>query len=145
MRERVAFKRLGRNVIKPYKAYEGDAGFDLRATIPTTLLPGKRELMPTGLSLAIPEGYCGLVLPRSGLAIGKGLSIVNAPGLIDSGYRGEIKVALINLGDEKIVIHQDDRIAQLLIIKLPDIELTEVLKLPESERSIGGFGSSGVR
>lgn len=129
----------------PRYAYKGDAGLDLTSAMNSSLKPFERTLISTGISLAIPNGYCGLILPRSGLAIKKGLTLINAPGLIDSEYRGEIKVALLNL-DSKNTIHieKGDRIAQLLIQKVPFVDLINVNELPETERGERGFGSSGV-
>ncbi len=130
----------------PAYAYIGDAGLDLRSSEDATLKPFERKLIGTGLALAIPEGYAGLVIPRSGLAIKHGISLVNAPGLIDSGYRGEIKVVLVNLDPtEEFNIMRGDRIAQLMIVGIPAVSLKEVEALPASERGAGGFGSSGVR
>ena len=128
----------------PSYARPGDAGLDLRSTISCTLAPFERRLIPTGIALAIPEGYAGFVLPRSGLAIKQGLSIVNAPGLIDSGYRGEIKVPLINLDAHRAIeIEADDRIAQLVILATPYVRLQCVDSLTGTERGTQGFGSSG--
>lgn len=124
----------------------GDAGLDLRATVDGCLKPFERMTVPCGFALAIPDGYAGLVLPRSGLAARHGVSLVNAPGLIDSGYRGEIKVVLINLDPrESFSFHRGDRIAQLMIVTVPFITLHNTEELPESDRGAQGFGSSGVR
>ena len=129
----------------PSYAYEGDAGLDLRAAESVTLEPFGRELISTGLAIALPEGYAGFVQPRSGLAIKQGLSIVNTPGLIDSHYRGEIKVIAINLDPrEPIRIKKGDRIAQLVVQEVPVIKLIEVEELDSTDRGAGGFGSSGV-
>lgn len=126
-------------------AYEGDAGFDLASRIQTTLAPFERASIPCGVSLAIPNGYAGLVLPRSGLAIKHGISVVNGPGLIDSGYRGEICAILVNLDPhEPFTIHEGDRIAQLMIVPYASLHLVSCENLPESERGTQGFGSSGV-
>ena len=121
-------------------------GFDLRAAVEedVALLPGKRLLVPTGISVAIPPGYEGQVRPRSGLALRHGISIVNSPGTIDSDYRGEIAVILINLGEELFTIQRGDRIAQLVIAGVPQSELQQVELLPETARGAGGFGSSGT-
>lgn len=138
-------KRLSDNAIIPKNAYIGDAGYDLCATEKLTLQPFERALIPTGLAIEIPLGYAGFVVPRSGLAIKQGLSIVNAPGLIDSNYRGELKVIAINLDPKTpISIHVGDRIAQLVIMKVESLNFTEVAQLNDSDRGIGGFGSSGV-
>ena len=127
----------------PERAYEGDAGMDLSACGRVELAPGERALVPTGLAVAIPDGYAGYVQPRSGLASRHGISIVNTPGLVDSGYRGELLVNLVNHDlHETFVIEPGMRIAQLVILPIPDLELIEVEELPESERGVRGFGSS---
>jgi dUTP pyrophosphatase len=127
----------------PERAYAGDAGLDLAACEPVSLGPGERALVPTGLAVAIPEGYAGFVQPRSGLAARNGLTIVNAPGLIDSGYRGEIQVVLLNTDREHtFTAEAGERIAQLVVLPVPGISLREVEKLPPSERGVQGFGSS---
>jgi dUTP pyrophosphatase len=131
------------DAVLPAQAYAGDAGFDLSACERVELAPGARALVPTGLAIAIPEGYAGFVQPRSGLAVRHGISIVNTPGLVDSGYRGEIKVALLNTdASEPFVVEPGMRIAQLVIVPVPGVELVEVDELPESERGVRGFGSS---
>lgn len=129
----------------PQSAYKGDAGYDLYATEELILQPFSRALIPTGIAIEIPEGYAGLVVPRSGLAIKQGLSVVNAPGLIDSNYRGELKVIAINL-DKDVPIHISvgDRIAQLVITPVASASFQEVDSLSTSEREEGGFGSSGI-
>ena len=138
-------RRITSNAIIPENAYNGDAGYDLCSTEEITLEPFERALIPTGLAIQIPEGYAGFVLPRSGLALKKGLSLVNAPGLIDSNYRGELKAIVINLDPKNdIKIHEGDRIAQLVLMKVENVHFNEVDKLEESERGEGGFGSSGV-
>jgi dUTP pyrophosphatase len=127
----------------PERAYAGDAGVDLAACEPVTLAPGERALVPTGLAVAIPEGYAGFVQPRSGLAARHGVTIVNSPGLIDSGYRGEIQVVLLNTDQEATFSAEPgDRIAQLVILPVPDVALKEVGELPPSQRGVRGFGSS---
>lgn len=137
---------LSENAVIPSQAYHGDAGYDLCSTEKLTLEPFARTLIPTGLAIELPYGYAGFVLPRSGLAIKKGLSIVNAPGLIDSNYRGELKVIAINLDPkEPITIEIGDRIAQLVIMKVEEAKFTQVDSLEDSERGTGGFGSSGVQ
>lgn len=129
----------------PTRAYKGDAGYDLYAASDYTLHPFERCLINTGIALEIPEGYGGFVLPRSGLAIRQGLSLVNAPGLIDSNFRGEIQVIAINLDpNTDIVIHQGDRIAQLVIMEVADVDFTRTEDLSFTVRGNGGFGSSGV-
>jgi dUTP pyrophosphatase len=129
-------------MLRPAKP--GDAGVDLRSTEAVTIEPGERCLIPTGLAVAIPEGYAGFVQPRSGMAINKGLGLLNSPGLIDSGYRGELKVVAINLGSGPLRIERGDRIAQLVILPVPLFTYEEVEELPDSERGAGGFGSTGT-
>jgi dUTP pyrophosphatase len=127
----------------PARAYAGDAGLDLAACEREQLGPGERALVGTGLAVAIPEGYAGFVQPRSGLATKHGITIVNTPGLIDSGYRGELRVTLLNTDlRETFVVEVGMRIAQLVIVPIPEVELVEVGELPESERGVRGFGSS---
>ena len=127
----------------PDRAYAGDAGLDLAACAPVSLGPGERAVVPTGLAVAIPEGYAGFVQPRSGLAARHGITIVNAPGLIDSGYRGEIQVVLLNTDrDETFTADLGERIAQLVVLPVPEVALLEVDELSESERGVRGFGSS---
>jgi dUTP pyrophosphatase len=127
----------------PERAYVGDAGLDLAACEPVSLGPGERAVVPTGLAVAIPEGYAGFVQPRSGLAARHGLTIVNAPGLIDSGYRGEIQIVLLNTDrEETFNAEPGERIAQLVVLPVPEISLREVEELPPSERGVRGFGSS---
>lgn len=138
-------KRLDPTVELPSYAYAGDAGLDLRASESVVLRPLERRLVSTGLAIAIPEGYAGFVQPRSGLALRKGLSMANTPGLIDAHYRGELKVCAVNLDSQNnIVIERDERIAQLVIQKVPAVTLTEVDELDETDRGTGGFGSSGT-
>lgn len=128
----------------PVYARPGDAGADLRATEAVTLLPGERRLIGTGVSVAIPEGHVGLVTPRSGLAARAGLSIVNSPGIIDSGYRGEIKVCLINLDPRvPVELQAGDRIAQLVIMGFVQASFVPVKALDATERGAGGYGSTG--
>ena len=139
-------KKLADNAIIPKAAYAGDAGIDLSSTEDLVLKPFERRLVPTGLAIGLPEGYAGFVTPRSGSAIKQGLSIVNAPGLIDSGYRGELKVILINLDPQNdIVIKAGDRIAQLVVVKVEQLQPVETSELDSTERGTGGFGSSGVK
>ncbi|MGZ8179825.1 dUTP diphosphatase [Williamsia sp. SKLECPSW1] len=140
----VAFRRLDPDLPPPRRAHPDDAGVDLCSAISTTIGPGKRELVPTGIAIALPAGTVGLIHPRSGLAARAGLSIVNTPGTIDAGYRGEIKVCLINHDPrESITVDRGDRIAQLLVqrVELPDF--VEVESLDETSRGTGGHGSSG--
>ena len=130
----------------PLRSYarDDDAGADLRATTTVTLAPGERALVPTGVAVAIPTGYAGFLHPRSGLAVRHGLSIVNAPGTIDAGYRGEIQVPLVNHDrDETIVVRRGDRIAQLVVQPVTRVVFDVVDELPDSTRGAGGFGSTG--
>jgi len=136
-------RRLRPEAVLPARAYAGDAGLDLAACARVELAPGERSLVPTGVAVAIPEGYAGYVQPRSGLATKHGISIVNAPGLVDSGYRGELLVNLVNTDlREAFVVEPGMRIAQLVVLPVPALELVEVDELPESERGVRGFGSS---
>ena len=128
----------------PAYARPGDAGLDLFAAAPITLAPGARGLVPTGIALAIPPGFAGLVLPRSGLALRHGVTLLNTPGLIDAGYRGEVKVLLVNHGQAPVSLDRGDRIAQLVVQRVEHVTLTPVAELPESARGAGGFGSTGV-
>lgn len=140
----LSIKRLDKGMELPSYAYAGDAGLDLCSAIDITLQPHQRALIPTGLAIAIPEGYAGFVQPRSGRASKEGLSMANTPGLIDSHYRGELKVAAVNLDNEHpIEIKRGERIAQLVIQEVPVVELVEVDELDETDRGTGGFGSSG--
>ena len=137
--------RLRDDAVLPAQAYDGDAGLDLAACERAELEPGERAVVGTGIAVAIPDGYAGLVLPRSGLAARHGLTIVNAPGLIDSGYRGEVKVILLNTdAREPVVVEPGMRIAQLVLVEAASVRLIEFDELPESERGAAGFGSSGV-
>jgi dUTP pyrophosphatase len=127
----------------PERAYAGDAGLDLATCEAVRLAPGERALVPTGLAVAIPEGYAGFVQPRSGLAARDGLTVVNSPGLIDAGYRGEIQVVLLNTDRERtFTAEAGERIAQLVVLAVPELTLREVEDLPPSERGVRGFGSS---
>jgi len=138
-------KRLDPGVELPSYAYEGDAGLDLRANVDTDIAPLERKLIPTGLAVAIPEGFAGFVQPRSGLALKSGLSMANTPGLIDAHYRGELKVIAVNLdANEPIHISKGERIAQLVIQRVPVVSLMEVDRLDKTDRGTDGFGSSGV-
>jgi dUTP pyrophosphatase len=138
------FQRLDPGARLPERAHPGDAGLDLRSTVDVEVGPGERALVPTGLAVAIPEGHAGLVLPRSGLASRVGLTLANAPGLIDAGYRGEIVCAVVNLDRVSSVrIERGDRIAQLVVMEIPPVEPRMVEVLPTSERGPGGFGSTG--
>ena len=138
-------RRLRAEAELPSQAYAGDAGFDLTACERHELGPGERAVVPTGLAVAIPEGHGGFVLPRSGLAARNGITIVNAPGLIDSGYRGEVQVVLLNTDPEQpFVVERGMRIAQLVVLPVPPVEVVELEELPDSERGVRGFGSSRV-
>lgn len=140
----VPVRRLDPDVPLPSYAHPGDAGADLTTTVDVRLEPGERALVPTGVALALPEGYVGLVHPRSGLAIRTGLSIVNAPGTVDAGYRGEIRVALVNLDREHAIeLRRGDRIAQLVVQRVERASFTVVDGLDETARGSGGYGSTG--
>ena len=139
----IAVHRLRADAVLPSQAYEGDAGFDLSACEEARLDPGERAVVPTGIAVEIPEGYAGFVQPRSGLAARHGLGIVNSPGLIDSGYRGEIKVVLINLdARESFTVEPGMRVAQLVIAPVASVRLVEAPELAISERGSRGLGSS---
>ena len=139
----VTLRVLDPGVSPPITAHEGDAGLDLQARHEVVLEPGDRVSVPTGIAVAIPIGYAGLVLPRSGHARRSGIGLVNSPGLIDSGYRGEIEVLLINHGQETVRFEAGDRIAQLVIVEVPGVTWQQSDVLPESSRGQRGFGSSG--
>ncbi|HQR27457.1 MAG TPA: dUTP diphosphatase [Nocardioides sp.] len=140
----VALLRLDPGLPGPVYAHPGDAGADLVTAVDVTLEPGERALVPTGVALALPAGYVGLVHPRSGLAARHGLSIVNAPGTVDAGYRGEVKVLLVNLDPrEPVRLRRGDRIAQLVVQRVERARFVEVEVLPESARGAGGYGSTG--
>ena len=138
------FRRLDPEVEIPTSSHIGDAAVDLQTRCDVTLEPGERASVPTGLAVAIPEGFAGLVLPRSGHALRLGVGVVNGPGLIDSGYRGEVSVLLINHGAEAVRFTKGDRIAQLAVVPVTPVEWTEVDELDETSRGSGGFGSTGV-
>ena len=141
---RLQFKRLDPTVPLPERAHPGDAGLDLRSNVDVVVDPGERAMVPTGVAVAIPDGYAGLVLPRSGLAGRHGLTLANSPGLIDSGYRGELACALVNLDPhEPVKIARGDRIAQLVIVPVAAVEPVWADGLSPSERGVGGFGSTG--
>jgi dUTP pyrophosphatase len=137
--------RLRPEAALPAQAYPGDAGLDLAACERVELAPGERGVVPTGIAVAVPAGYAGFVQPRSGLAARAGITIVNSPGLIDSGYRGELEVVLLNTDRERtFVAEPGDRIAQLVVVAVPAVEVVEAEELDESERGVRGFGSSRV-
>lgn len=135
--------RLREDATLPGRAYPGDAGLDLATCERLELPPGERAVVPIGLAVAIPEGFAGFVQPRSGLAARHGIAVVNSPGLIDSGYRGELRVVLLNTDRERtFVAERGERIAQLVVLPVPELELVEVEELPGTERGVRGFGSS---
>ncbi len=139
----VAVHRLREDAVLPGQAYEGDAGFDLTACDEAQLAPGERVIVSTGIAVEIPEGYAGFVQPRSGLAARHGVGVLNSPGLIDSGYRGEIKVVLFNSdARESFLVERGMRVAQLVIAPVASVRLVEVGELATSERGARGFGSS---
>lgn len=141
----VLIRRIDATMPLPRRQHPGDAGFDLHTTRDAQLSSGQRDLLPTGIAVALPVGCVAFVVPRSGLAVRYGVSLLNAPGTIDAGYRGEIKVSIVNLDPERPVeFARGDRIAQLIVQQIPDVRLHEVDTLPGSERSISGFGSTGV-
>jgi dUTP pyrophosphatase len=139
------FTRLVAEAIPPTRAHEGDAGYDLHAAEPASLGPGERAAVGTGIAVAIPDGHAGLVLPRSGLALKHGIALVNAPGLIDAGYRGELRVLLLNTDRERAFeVEPGARIAQLLLVRVETPELEEIETFEETARGVGGFGSTGA-
>ena len=139
------FRRLSDGAVLPQAAHPGDAGLDLRSTVDVKIGPGERVMIPTGVAVAIPQGNAGLVLPRSGLASKHGLTLANAPGLIDAGYRGELICAMVNLDPSTpVAIAAGDRIAQLVIIAVPEVQPGWAETLPDSARGQGGFGSTGT-
>jgi dUTP pyrophosphatase len=138
-------QRLRDDAVVPTRAYAGDAGLDLAACERVELGPGERATVGTGLAVAIPDGHAGFVQPRSGLAARHGITLVNTPGLVDSGYRGELKVILLNTDPhESFVVEPGMRIAQLVVLQVPELDPVEVDELPASERGVRGFGSSAV-
>ena len=141
---RIQVRRLDPEAALPVRAHPGDAGLDLVANAEVTVEPGARAAVPTGIAIAIPEGHAGWILPRSGLATKHGVTLANAPGLIDSGYRGEVLVAVVNLDrHDPYTIRRGDRIAQLVVLAHASAELVEVDALPPTSRGQGGFGSTG--
>jgi dUTP pyrophosphatase len=144
MPPRLLVKRLDPELPLPRYAHPGDAGLDLHAAQDIRLAPGERGVVGTGLAVAIPDGYVGLVAPRSGTAVRAGLSMVNTPGIVDSGYRGEVRIILINLDrSEPIEISRGDRVAQMVVVPVASVDVVEADELSESLRGEGGFGSSG--
>lgn len=141
----VAVRRLDPRVPIPARAHPDDAGVDLATSVDVTIAPGARALVGTGLAVALPPGFVGLIHPRSGLAARSGLGVLNAPGTVDAGYRGEVKVCLVNHDAAiPVVLHRGDRIAQLLVQRVAQVRFTEVEQLPESVRGDRGHGSTGV-
>lgn len=137
-------RRLRPDAVVPARAYAGDAGLDLTACERVELAPGERAAVSTGLAVAIPDGYAGFVQPRSGLALRHGISIVNTPGLVDAGYRGEVLVILLNTDErEPFVVEPGMRVAQLVVVPVPEVAVAEVDELPDAERGTRGHGSSG--
>lgn len=144
--EDLLIRKLDSAAKVPVRAHQGDAGLDLCSVEAIRLGPGERVSVGTGLAIALPSGLAGLVLPRSGLAADHGIALVNSPGLIDSGYRGEVRVLMLNTdGEREFSVQPGDRIAQLLVIPFAEVSLLEVSELPDSERGTAGFGSSGKR
>jgi dUTP diphosphatase len=140
----ILIRRLDPDLVLPTRAHPGDAGLDLSARAAVELGPGEWATIPTGIAVAVPEGHAGLVVPRSGIAARHGISVVNGPGVVDAGYRGEVQVVLINLGTTEFRVERGDRIAQLVVVPVALAEFTEVAELPESARGRNGFGSSGT-
>jgi dUTP pyrophosphatase len=139
----LAVRRLREDAVLPERAYPGDAGLDLVACDRVVIAPGERAVVPTGLAIAIPDGHAGLVTPRSGLAVRHGLGMVNAPGLIDSGYRGEVRLVLLNTDrNAAFTVEAGMRIGQLVVVPVPELVPVEVDELPATERGAAGFGSS---
>ena len=142
----LAFRRLDPDAVLPERAHPGDAGFDLRSIEDLEVGPGERAMVRTGLAVAIPDGHAGLVLPRSGLASKHGLTLANAPVLLDTGYRGEVICSVVNLDpSDSVKIARGDRIAQLVVVEVPELRPGWVDELPPSSRGEGGFGSTGTR
>ena len=140
------FMRLDPDAVLPARAHPGDAGLDLRSAVDVEVAPGERALVPTGVAVAIPDGHAGLVLPRSGLASKHGLTMANAPGLIDAGYRGEVICAVVNLDrDTPVRISKGERIAQLVVVAVSELAGKWVEELPPTTRGEGGFGSTGTQ
>jgi dUTP pyrophosphatase len=136
-------RKVRPDAVLPSRAYDGDAGLDLAAADAVVLAPGERAVVGTGLAVAVPAGHAGFVQPRSGLAAKHGITIVNAPGLVDSGYRGEVKVVLLNTGDQPFAVEPGMRIAQFVVLPVAAVELVEVADLPDTDRGERGYGSSG--
>jgi dUTP pyrophosphatase len=141
---KIPLVRLDPGLPIPSHAHPGDAGVDLYARCDVRLEPGERRMVPTGVAVAIPDGHVGLVAPRSGLAARLGISAVNAPGVIDAGFRGEIHAILVNLGAETVELGRGERIVQLVVVPVETQDFVEVEQLPDSVRGVGGFGSTGT-
>jgi len=141
---KIPLVRLDPELPLPSHSHPGDAGVDLRARCAVRLEPGERGMVPTGIAVAIPSGHVGLVAPRSGLAARHGIGVVNAPGVIDAGFRGEIHAILVNLGSEPVELARGERIVQLVVVPVAEQEFVEVGELPDSARGSGGFGSTGI-
>lgn len=140
----IQLKLLDEDLPEPRYQHKGDAGFDLLSRIDMTIEPGERAMLPTGIAVAIPNGYAGFVLPRSGLASRHGIALVNSPGLIDSGYRGEISIVMINTDkSEPFQVRRGDRIAQMVVQRVEEARLVRVAELDQTQRGAGGFGSTG--
>jgi dUTP pyrophosphatase len=138
--------RLRDDAVLPSRAHNGDAGFDLSACEEVTIGVGERAAVGTGIAVEIPDGHAGLVVPRSGLALRHGISMVNAPGVIDAGYRGEVRLLLLNTDDEKpFTVEPGMRVGQLLVVPVADVDVVETDEVTATERGAGGFGSSGLR
>jgi dUTP pyrophosphatase len=146
-RVRIVRLRQARDLPLPRRATSQSAGFDLMACVEgdVEIAPGDRTLVPTGIAVALPAGYEAQIRPRSGLALEHGLTLLNAPGTVDADYRGEVRLIVINLGDHPVTLRRGDRLAQMVVHRLPDVVLEEVEELPGSERGEGGFGHTGVR
>lgn len=139
------YKTLRDGVQEPTYAHEGDAGMDLRTTESCTLRPLERKLLHSGISMQIPEGYFGAVVPRSGLALKRGISLVNTPGIVDSTYRGEIGMCVVNLSTETVTIEKGERVAQIVFQPYAKMDLVKTVSLDDTERGAGGFGSTGTK
>lgn len=143
MHPEILFTRLDADLPTPAYARPGDAGIDLHARIDIEVAPGDRALVPNGIAIALPVGFVAFVVPRSGFALRQGGTLLNSPGIIDAGYRGEIASIVHNAGSETLVIRRGDRIAQMLVLRIPEVQFTEVDALPGTQRGSGGFGSTG--
>ncbi len=143
MRPELLIQRLDPDLPLPRYAKAGDAGMDIYSRVDTVVAPGERQLVPSGIAIALPPGFVALSVPRSGFALKQGGTLLNSPGVIDAGYRGEIGSIVYNSGAEDLVIARGDRIAQLLILEIPAVAVTEVSSLPGTQRADGGFGSTG--